>query len=97
MSRTKRTAAEIAVQIQKAQARIDTLKKKEREATKVEAAKEREELIKAVYEWVDTVPRFANGYSNPELIKLFNEWADANRNKAEQVQGATLGDPVDKA
>lgn len=96
MSHTKRTAAEIAVQIQKAQARIDTLKKKEREATKAEAAREREELIKAVYEWVDTVPRFANGYSNSELIKLFNEWADANRRKAEQVQGATLGDPVDK-
>lgn len=91
MSRTKRTASQIAEQIERAQARIDLLKKQEREATKAEIAKEREELIKAVYEWVETVPRFANGYSNSELIKLFNEWADANRKKTEQVQG---GSPV---
>lgn len=97
MSRTKRTAVEIAAQIERAQRRIDALKKQERAATKAEIAKEREELIKAVYEWADTVPRFTNGYSNSELIKLFNEWADSNRRKAEQVQGATLGDPVDKA
>ena len=68
--RTKRTAVEIAIQIERAQKRIDLLKKQEREATKAEIAKEREELIKAVYEWVETVPRFANGYSNSELIKL---------------------------
>lgn len=89
MSRTKRTASQIAEQIERAQARIDLLKKQEREATKAEIAKEREELIKAVYEWVETVPRFANGYSNSELIKLFNEWADANRKKTEQVQGGS--------
>lgn len=97
MSRTKKSAVEIAAQIERAQKRIDALKKKEREATKAETAREREELIKAVYEWANTVPQFSNGYSNSELIKLFNEWADSNRRKAEQVQGATLGDPVDKA
>lgn len=93
MSRTKKTAAEIAVQIQKAQARIDTLKKKEREATKVEAAKERAELVKAVQAWADTMPRFSNGYSNTELINYFHEWAEMNRKKAEQVQGGSSVGP----
>lgn len=93
MGRTRKTAAEIAVQIQKAQARIDTLKKKEREATKVEAAKERAELIKAVYEWANTVPQFSKGYSNSELMKCFHELADANRKKAEQVQGGSSVGP----
>lgn len=96
MGRTRKTATEIAEQIERAQKRIDALKKKEREATKAETAREREELIKAVYEWANTTPRFADGYSNSELTRCFHEWADSNRRKAEQVQGATLGDPVDK-
>lgn len=95
--RTKRTAAEIAIQIERAQKRIDSLKKQERAATKAETAKEREKLIEAVYEWANTVPQFSNGYSNSELIKCFHELADANRKRVEQVQGATMGDPVDKA
>lgn len=91
MSRTKKSAVEIAAQIERAQKRIDALKKKEREATKAETAREREELIKAVYEWANTVPQFSNGYSNSELIKCFHELADANRKRVEQVQG---GSPV---
>lgn len=93
MSRTKRTAVEIAAQIERAQKRIDALKKKEREATKAEEAREREELIKAVYEWANTVPQFSKGYSNSELIKCFHELADANRKKAEQVQGGSSVGP----
>lgn len=91
MSRTKKSAVEIAAQIERAQKRIDALKKKEREATKAETARAREELIKAVYEWANTVPQFSNGYSNSELIKCFHELADANRKRVEQVQG---GSPV---
>lgn len=91
MSRTKKSAAEIAEQIERTQKRIDALKKKEREATKTEAAKERVELVKAVHAWADTMPRFSNGYSNTELINYFHEWAEMNRKKAEQVQG---GSPV---
>lgn len=89
MSRTKKSAVEIAAQIERAQKRIDALKKKEREATKAETAREREELIKAVYEWANTVPQFSNGYSNSELIKCFHELADANRKRVEQVQGGS--------
>lgn len=93
MSRTKKSAAEIAEQIERAQKRIDALKKKEREATKTEAAKERAELVKAVQAWADTMPRFSNGYSNTELINYFHEWAEMNRKKAEQVQGGSSVGP----
>ena len=93
MGRTRKTATEIAEQIERAQKRIDALKKKEREATKAETAREREELIKAVYEWANTVPQFSKGYSNSELIKCFHELADANRKKAEQVQGGSSVGP----
>lgn len=93
MSRTKRTAVEIAAQIERAQRRIDALKKQERAATKAEIAKEREKLIEAVYEWANTVPQFSNGYSNSELIKCFHELADANRKKVEQVQGGSSVGP----
>ena len=93
MGRTRKTATEIAEQIESAQKRIDALKKKEREATKAEEAREREELIKSVYEWANTTPRFANGYSNSELTRCFHEWADTNRKKAEQVQGGSSVGP----
>ncbi len=93
MGRTRKTATEIAEQIERVQKRIDALKKKEREVTKAEEAREREELIKAVYEWANTVPQFSKGYSNSELMKCFHELADANRKKAEQVQGGSSVGP----
>lgn len=91
MGRTHRTAAEIAAQIERAQARIESLKKQERAATKAEEAKEREDLLKAVYAWADT--HFTNGYSNSELTKFFRDWANANIRKAEQIQGGSSVGP----
>lgn len=86
MSQRKKTLDEIQKELARAQARVETLRKKEKEATKAQEAAEKEELLKAVLMWVR-----ATGKTIPEATQALKHSAEKIAQERQTQFAAGIG------
>lgn len=88
MSTKKKTAAQYAEDVKKAEARVKALKKKAAEATKAEQAQDDVALLSAVREWAKSQNCKTDSKS---LTAMFKRWTEQNKANARQQAQQAAG------